>query len=240
MLHLEREHLPLEHGVRRPAPLHHQLPRAVPVELGDRPEQREEVVAVGGGELGHQARVDEDELGAEPLPVDLREGGLPAARVRAERPQPLQHLLRDVGGGGRVGRGGVPPEGQVEPRGLVEAHHDVAGVEVGVDEVVEEEHAEEGVEALVGEVVLEEAGAGGEEGRERDAVREFFDQDLAGCVFGVGVGEPGGGAVFEVFAEDGEVGGLDAQVELQPHHFAELGHFVGEGQPFDGGDGVEG
>ena len=31
-------------------------------------------------------------------------------------------------------------EGEVEAFGLVEAHHDVAGVEIGMDEVVDEQH----------------------------------------------------------------------------------------------------
>ena len=73
MLHPQREHLFIDHRVGLPAPLHHQVARAVAVELGDRLEEVEEVGPVGGVEGRHQPRVDEDELRAVPLGVDLGE-----------------------------------------------------------------------------------------------------------------------------------------------------------------------
>ena len=62
---------------------------------------------------------------------------------------------------------------------------------------------EEGVEAFVGDFLLEDAAAVFEEGGEGDALGEFFDEDLAGGVGGIGVGEPGCRAVLELFAEHG-------------------------------------
>ena len=239
MLHLERKDLGLDDRLGAPAPLHHQVPRAVPVKLGDGLEQIEEVGPVGLVEFGDQAGVDEDELRAVALAVDGVERRLPVRGAVAVGPQALEDVLGDVDGLVGVVGCAVAAEGEGELGGLVEAHHDVARVQVGVDEVVEEEHAQEGVEAFVGDFLLEDAAAGFEEGFEGDAGGEFFDQDLPRRVFDVRVGEPGGGAVFEVFAEDGEVGGFDAEVELEAHHFAELGDFVGEREPFDGWDGVE-
>lgn len=157
----------------------------------------------------------------------------------AVRAQLREDFLGDVlGVGGGVGLR-VPAEGEVEALGLVETHHDVARVEVRVHEVVDEEHVEEGVEAFVGDFLLEDAAAVFEEGGEGDPLCEFFDEHLARAVFAVRVGEPGCGAVFEFLAEHGQVGGFDAHVELEAHHFSELVDFVGEGEPFDGWDGVE-
>lgn len=229
MLHLEREDLGIDDGLGAAAPLDHQVAGAVAVELGDGLEEGEEVLAVCLVEFGDEARVDEDELRAVSLPVDVLQLGLPRLGAVAVGPQFLQHLFGDVGGFGRVVGSFVSAEGEVELLGFVEAHHDVPWVQVGVDEVVEEEHAQEGVEAFVGDFLLEDAAAGFEEGFEGDAVGEFFDEDLPRGVFDVGVGEPGGRSVFEVIAEDGEVGGFDSEVELEAHHLAELRDFVGEG-----------
>ena len=60
VLHLEREDLGVDHRVRLPAPLAHQVTRLVPVELGHRAEQVQEVAPVRLVQLCHQARVDED------------------------------------------------------------------------------------------------------------------------------------------------------------------------------------
>lgn len=229
MLHAEGEDLGIDDGFGAATPLHHQVAGAVAVELGDGLEEREEVGAVRLVELGDEAGVDEDQLRAVALLVDLVQLRLPRLRVVAMGSQFLQDLFGDVGGLRRVVGFGVAAEGEVELGGFVEADHDVARVQVGVHEVVEEEHAEEGVEAFVGDFLLEDTAAGFEEGFEGDAVGEFFDEDLSRCVFDVGVGEPGGRSVFEVFAEDGEVGGFDSEVELEAHHFAELRDFVWEG-----------
>ena len=72
-----------------------------------------------------------------------------------------------------------------------------------MDEVVDEEHVEESVETFVCDFLLEDAAAIFEEGGEGDTLGKFFDQDLAGRVGGIGVGEPGCGAIFEFLAEHG-------------------------------------
>ena len=105
-------------------------------------------------------------------------------------------------------------QGEVDLFGFVEADHDVARVEVGVDEIVDEEHVQESVETFVRDLFLKDAAAVFEEGGQGDAGCEFFDQDLTGGVFGVRVGEPGCGAVSEFFAKHDEVCGFDAEVEL--------------------------
>ncbi len=214
VLHAQGEDLGVDDGVRLAAALDHEVPRAVAVELGDGFEEVEEIGAVGLVEGGDEAGVDEDQLRAVALLVDLHELLRPGFRVVAVGAQLGEDFFGDVFGvGGRVGLL-VPAEGEVESFGHVEAHHDVAGVEVGVDEVVDEEHVQEGVETFVGDFLLEYSAAVFEEGGEGDALREFFDEDLARAVFAVWVGEPGCCAVFEFLAEHGQVGGFDAHVKL--------------------------
>lgn len=240
MLHPEREDLAVDHRFGLAAPLHHQVARPVAVELGNRLEEVEEVGPVRAVERRHQARVDEDELRAVPLRVDAGELVGPRGAVVPVRAEAREDFLGDVFGVG--GRGGgllVAAQAEVDLLGLVEAHHDVARVEVGVDEVVDQQHVQEGVEPFVRDLLLEHAAAVFEEGGERDPRGEFLDQDLPGGVLGVGEGEPGGGAVLEVLAEHGQVGGFDPEVELQAHHLAELGDLAREVEPLHGGDGVD-
>jgi len=240
VLHLQGEDLLVAHGVGLAAALAHQVPRAVAVELGDGLEEVEEVAAVGRVELRHEARVDEDQLRPVALGVDGGQLGDPARLVLLlpEGAEARQHGLGGVGLPHGQGVGGVG-EGQVRLRGLVEAHHDVSRVQVRVHEVVDQEHAQKGVEPLVCEVGLEDAAAVLHEVRERDALRELLDEDLPCREGGVGVGERGGGAGGEVPPEEEKVGGFDAEIELEAHHGGELGDFVWEGEPFDGGDYVE-
>ena len=243
MLHFQREDLAAHHRVGLATPPDHEVAGLVAVELGHGAEQVEEVAAVGAVQLGDQARVDEDELGPVALGVDLAERGVPVGLGVGVGPEPGEDGLDLVDVAGVGGLGGLlagDVGGDFGLVGLVEAHHDVARVEVGVHEVVDQEHVQEGVEAFVGDFGVEDpAAAGLEEGRQRDALGEFFDQDLSGRVVRVGVGEPGGRAGLEVFAENAEIGALDPQVELETHHGAEVGHFVGQVEPLEGGDGVD-
>ncbi|GJD01122.1 prolipoprotein diacylglyceryl transferase [Colletotrichum higginsianum] len=234
VLHLEGEDVLVEHGVGLAAALAHELAGLVAVELGDGAEEVEEVCAVRLVELRHETRVDEDQLRPEALVVDAAELGGPGGRVLslAVGAQPGEDLLRDVVVAALVARvlpaTVVPLSAELDFGlvGLVEAHHDVARVE-------------EGVEALGGDVLLEDAAAVLEEVGQRDALGKLLDQDAAGGELGIGVREPGGGAVAEVLAELCEVGGLDAKVELELHHLAELGDLVGQREPLDGRDEVE-
>lgn len=152
----------------------------------------------------------------------------------------LEDVFGDVGGvGGWGGRFLVPAEGEGYLLGFVEADHYVAGVEVGMDKVVDEEHVKEGVEAFIGDFLLEDTAAVFKERGEGDALGEFFNQDLASGVGGVGVWEPSCSPVLELLAEHGQVGGFDPQVELEAHHFTELKDFVRKREPFHGGDRVD-
>lgn len=239
VLHAQGEDLGVDDGVGLAAALDHELPGAVAVKLGDGFEEVEEIGAVGLVEGGDEAGVDEDQLGAVALLVDFVELLRPGFGVVSVGAELREDFLGDVFGvGGRVGLL-VPAEGEVESFGLVEAYHDVAGVKVGVDEVVDKEHVQEGVEAFVGDFLLEDSAAVFEEGGEGDALREFLNEDLPRAVFAVGVGEPGCCAVFKFLPEHYQVGGFDAHVKLETHHLAELAHFVGKGEPFDGWNGVE-
>lgn len=217
------------------------MPRAVSVELGDGLEEVEEIRAVRGIQGRDEPGVDEDELRPVALLVDFLQLGAPGGGFMTVRAQLLEDFLSHVegvfGGGGRLA---VAAQCEGELFGFVEAHHDVSWVQVRVDEVVDEEHMQEGIETFVGDFLLEHAAAVFEKSGERDSLREFLDQDLTRGVGGVGVGEPGGGAVYEFLAEHGQVGGFDAQVELQAHHLTELEHFVREGEPFHGRDRVDG
>lgn len=239
VLHAQGEDLGVDDGVGLAAALDHEVPGAVAVELGDGLEEVEEVGAVGLVEGGDEAGVDEDELGAVALLLDLMELLRPGFGVVAVGAELREDFLGDVFGvGGRVGLL-VPAEGEIESFGLVEADHDVSGVEVGVNEVVDEEHVQEGVEAFIGDFLLEDSAAVFEEGGEGNALRKFFDEDLPRAVFAVGVGEPSGCAIFKILAEHYQVGGFDAHVKLEAHHLAELADFVGKGEPFDGWNGIQ-
>ena len=133
----------------------------------------------------------------------------------------------------------MPAQRQVHRLGLVEAHHDVARVQVRVHEVVDQQHVQERVKPFVRDLLLEHPAAVLEERSERDPRGELLDQDLSRGVLGVGEGEPGGGAVAEVLAEHGQVGGFDPEVQLEPHHLAELADLAREVEPFHGGDRVD-
>ena len=203
VLHFESEDFLVDYGVRLAAALHHQVAGAVSVELGDGFEEVEEVGAVGRIEGSDEACVYEDKLRAITFFIDLGELGRPCLRVMAVWAQGGEDLFRDVDGvGWRFGLFGAT-KGEGDLCGAVEADHDVARVEVGVDKVINEEHAQESVETLVGNFLLEDTAAILEEGSKGDALGEFLDEDLAGGVAGVRVGEPGGGAVLEFFAKHG-------------------------------------
>lgn len=131
MLHFQRKDFAVEDGFRGAGTRDHEFPCVETVEFGDCSEEVEEVAAVGGIEFGYEAGVEKEELRA------VAEGG-----EGAEGCEPWGGRVgEEVGGfGGGVGGGGCGEEGEGRWGGFEEADHDVAWVEIGVNEVVDDEH----------------------------------------------------------------------------------------------------
>lgn len=112
-------------------------------------------------------------------------------------------------------------------------------MQVGMNEIVEQQHAKKGVQSLGGNISLEHTAPILQEVSQRHAVGELLDQDTPCREFRVREGKPSCGAILEVLAEDGEVCGFNAHVELQLHHLTKLVNLVWKREPFYRGDEVE-
>ena len=144
------------------------------------------------------------------LQVQLRDAPVVAIEHR-------QEVLREVLLIGRIERADdAEIHGRVaRPLRVIDQHEDVAGVHVGVEEVVAEHLREEDAHAVLGE--LRNVGAGGLEARalaDRHAVDALHDHDVGAAVIPVHlrhVQQLGSG---EVALQLRGVGGLAHQVEL--------------------------
>ena len=72
MLHAQCKDLVVNDSARLPAPLHHKVTSFIPVKLGNRLEEIQEVLTVGLIELRDQASIDEDQLRTVSFLVNLR------------------------------------------------------------------------------------------------------------------------------------------------------------------------
>jgi hypothetical protein len=117
------------------------LSSTIPIELGDSPEEIEEVSAVSAVELCYQTCIDEDELGPVAFCIEGGQLGSPCSSVAAVRSKARAHLggdvfavfyFRSVLRGEKVDMG--------EERGLrgrfEETDHYIAWVQIRVDEVI--------------------------------------------------------------------------------------------------------
>jgi len=181
MLHSQCEHLTIQDCLRLPAPLDHQMPCFVAIELSNGLEKIKEVPAVLAIELRDQTCVDEDQLRPVSFVIDLSKCSLPLIRIPSVWSQTLEDFLCHVR---RFFRPGCAiflssEDGYVKFFRLVKADHDITRMQVCVDEVVNENHVEESIKSFVGDILLEYASTILEEILHWDALGELFNQNAA-------------------------------------------------------------